>query len=1615
MHVLFGISALVMLGGTIWMLAKDHNREWREWQLDDRARERWTIEAQLAQARADSMAQLEHLRKDLAAAQSTKVDPSQIQRFKQLVEKENQRLKSDKLPDFSGVDAALAKLNEAENGSDAAAKARKNLLDELDVFVHEAKRREDAVLTKQKFVAADRTAAISTRGISVGEGKPTGQIEEQIQKLADQMVELDAATAAAKDYRVALENVVKQIQSTELDLQKQISAIETEQKRLRENLAKYSTSAGEWINRAPVLDALYTGNIKLDQIWLPDMKINYNFSSVARYDRCIVCHRAIDKTAPGSSTEPAYPDIPPDKRDRVVQLATPKEATVEAWYGITLAKASGETSKNAAEAPAEKATGSVAIQAVASDSRAAIGGLQAKDVVLEINGDSIKSVADLDEHLLRPANWSQPLEIRVRRDRDGSEREVTLGKPLEAVYGIRLAPSGQVNASDVTVQVVYSNSRAATAGLQMGDVLLEANGGPIDTQETARHYLLDIVDWGKPIALKIRRGLDQPFTSHPRLDLFVGSTSPHKKGEMGCTICHDGQGSATEFKWASHTPNDPQQGLDWSRKYGWFDNHHWGFPMTPNRFIESNCLKCHHEVVDLEPSERFPEPPAPKLVAGYHLVRQYGCYGCHEITGYDGPTKRIGPDLRLEPNYADVASQILTDAGLDDAEREWATRLVARQDSNDARAKLMQSIRADAELAKSKPGATDKPAQKPRLTTATHALADVLKDVDVPGRFRKVGPSLRHLNSKVDFKWVYSWIRRPSDFRPTTRMPQFFLNYEHLNNKEKAFPIHNASGKEEEVTDLYYTKRFENIEIRALAQFLLNNSQPFDYIGPPQGITEQPSKDRGKMLFETRGCLACHSHEAFPNIHSTQGPDLSRLSAKLNTDKGQRWLYSWLKAPNHYFPRTAMPNVFLDPIAVNDASGNPTGKVTDPAADVMAFLLSVPADWKPEQPAPTPELTDDEKQALNDLTTVWLSASFPRRRAERFAKDGIDERLADTVKVDEKVLVGGYKDDNDRAQRQLEYVARRSISRYGCFGCHDIPGYESAKPIGTPLASWGRKDTSQLAFENIDEFLATHGEFIPTSGGANKATGSGAPGNPTGHHDASAAAESAEADHGESQELNPLDDKYNQDTAYFLQSLNSHERNGFLWQKLRMPRSFDYEATRTKRYDERLRMPKFPFDAKQREEVMTFVLGLTNEAPAERYIYHPDPRQEAIVQGRHVLDKYNCAGCHMLDMERWDIAYAPNDFDQPPTTNDYPFLRPQVTPEQIKASLATDRRGLMHAELHGMPARDDKTGQPRLVDQDGVPIEADDNESPRFYEFIPFQPVVIGGVPRPVGVQTLRIAAAIDGSGPAHGTAYPGRGGDLAKYLYPHVIAQEKTVNPNVVVTEAWGWLPPPLHNEGGKVQPDWLHDFLMDPTHIRPAVVLRMPNFHMSSDEASNLVDYFAAKSNAEFPYEYNVRRRSGYLAELEQSHPTLLNDAMRIVTNGNYCVKCHSLGDYQVRGAPKGLGPNLDQVYRRLRPDYTRRWIANPQRTLPYTGMPVNIPYDPKPPNFGGVSQELFPGPSISQLDGVVDLLMNFDEYTRRQTSVKGLVKEPPPGGQAPAAPPPNQPPPNNRSASR
>lgn len=269
------------------------------------------------------------------------------------------------------------------------------------------------------------------------------------------------------------------------------------------------------------------------------------------------------------------------------------------------------------------------------------------------------------------------------------------------------------------------------------------------------------------------------------------------------------------------------------------------------------------------------------------------------------------------------------------------------------------------------------------------------------------------------------------------------------------------------------------------------------------------------------------------------------------------------------------------------------------------------------------------------------------------------------------------------------------------------------------------------------------------------------------------------------------------------------------------------------------------------------------------------------------------------------------------------------------------------------------------------------------------------------------------------------RGGNLANYLLPRVLKYTTPAN-RTKGEEAWGWVPPSLVDQGNKTNPDWLHAFLLDPHPIRPASMLNMPKFNMSPEEATKIVHYFAARDNAEYPYQLDERKRDGHLAiaqsEYKQAVDLLVgeektrfsgnrfDDVMRIVTSQSGCVKCHNVGDYVSEGDPRAKGPHLSDVRRRLQPDYVRRWIAMPTYILPYTAMPNLIKYNPLDPSQDGFydatpDQSLvrrYHGDSTEELDAMVDLLMNLDKYAESKASIADLVPPPPAAedGAAPAA---------------
>jgi hypothetical protein len=1703
LHIIFAISGVVLTIATIWMFYKDHARPWKEIQptvVDiDLKMIRWREEQF-----ATTAAVLEHdrLSRALAAAKAQPLDADLLGAFKREMEREASRRNSavqtswidDRAKEIEPLSAEAASLrtaattaqqaadakpedkdlyvagvqadNAARAAEEEAADARERLLARLKTVVVEAKTREDKALGLRKFQSAEIDAAKANLDIAIRDDLGPEEIARR-QKEIDKLVagrggltELNAEYQALSAHRKELDKLVKQLTADAEAAQKKyedslagLERLRTQYEQQEETYFQFSSSYpfifGKKILSLPIIDAFNTTR-KIDNLWSEGLEHTYgSFGTVRRFDRCTTCHQSLAKSQPGQATEPAYIEaqelelvvVPPPKesppKPRLDKQGNPIPLTTEDWLGIRLADE---------------------------------GLLRSDDVTVS---------------LVLPKSPAARAELVTSND----EKPMQPGKELRESIAQLTAEPG-----------TSANPFPTLPGLMVGDVITGINGslllGGQRGPKRVGANLLTLAQGGKPIRLFVRRGLPNPYISHPRLDLYVSDSSPHNLQTFACTVCHDGQGSATEFKWASHSPNTQQEAHRWTSEYGWFDNPHWSFPMYPKRFAESSCLKCHHEVVELEASEKNAEAPAPHVTHGYQLIRKYGCYGCHEINGYDGPTRRVGPDLRMEPNYFAAAQALLPllparqahfesllpqlsaqlqplTGQLDElarnaaalteqkgkidpnaADKDQQTKAADEQlarlaaEEQDAQKKLaavrgqiaqaeqhLDKIRRLAQLAADLAAhpeldavrhelqgildndvriATenkDQPLARQEWTTLdakTHAMAGWFKDQEAPGDQRKPGPSLRYLAAKMDRTFLYDWIRDPVNFRPNTRMPRFFGLWNHLKDEH---------GK---LLDGHAPK-LEPVEIRGTVEFLMAQSagqwpaagptsveklvQLYEPLPREQGIgawTDEEKVARGKLQFQTRGCLACHTHKDFPEVSKyrsseeiVQGPDLSAVGDKFARERnpqGPDWLYSWIKEPTRYHTRTVMPNLFLGP--EKDSGADPANpqddKWFDPADEVASYLLASRSEWKPAAEALTAGQPLDAAglDALKQLTLEYLNEAFYKTAAEDYYQLGIPPEMEGELKGAEKDLIVDPSNKPTDAQwelQKLRYIGRKTIAKYGCFGCHDIPGFEDAKPIGTSLADWGRKDPARLAFEHITHYGKGHGSGHADGGGGDVEHGSPASG-----------AELASEE-------------------YYHHALEAGNRIGFIYQKLKEPRSYDFEKTGNKRYNERLRMPQFPFSLHEREAVITFVLGLVADPPREKYIFTPDTRTKALMAGRQVLEKYNCAGCHILGLEKWRIEYPSGTYGpqnppgQPPVLT-YPFLKPQASPKDVLAQATPDHRNLLHSGLVGLPKVSPKDGLPEAFDVDGVGLTDEDEYSPEELRLSIdlFQPTLIDGDIYATGQTPIKAGRQQLAS------RQPAWGGVLTKYLLPEVTRLEKQFNPNASGSEAWGWLPPPLVGEGNKVQSAWLHDFLLEPYPIRPATFLRMPKFNMTSDEATALVNYFAAVDNADYPYKLAPQRLDSELAARARSYAEALDkagvpspqgrwtqqpvealiqrrfdDAMQIVVDGNYCVKCHNVAEYQPPGRERAKAPNLTDVYRRMRPDYVRRWIAKPSAILPYTSMPENIKYEPDKPFQGGVSQDLYHGTSTEQVDGLVDLLMNYDHYARASRKVADMVK--------------------------
>ncbi|HET8646123.1 MAG TPA: c-type cytochrome, partial [Vicinamibacteria bacterium] len=216
------------------------------------------------------------------------------------------------------------------------------------------------------------------------------------------------------------------------------------------------------------------------------------------------------------------------------------------------------------------------------------------------------------------------------------------------------------------------------------------------------------------------------------------------------------------------------------------------------------------------------------------------------------------------------------------------------------------------------------------------------------------------------------------------------------------------------------TRARNDVEANAVAAYITATADPpITYPPAPAG---DPAA--GQKTFETIGCLGCHrvgedrrGVDTFAAASfRAHGPNLSGTGSKVNAD----WLYAWVTNPKGYWHETRMPSLRL---------------TSAEAADITAYLMTLKNDAFRGRPRPAMDGAIRDQAIREHL----LASSVPVKQVEQ-QLTSMDDR-----------------------QKTL-FLGERTIGRYGCFGCHEIKGFEKANPIGTELTEEGSKLVERLDF-----------------------------------------------------------------------------------------------------------------------------------------------------------------------------------------------------------------------------------------------------------------------------------------------------------------------------------------------------------------------------------------------------------------------------------------------------------------------------------------------------------------------------------------------------------------------
>jgi cytochrome c551/c552 len=362
------------------------------------------------------------------------------------------------------------------------------------------------------------------------------------------------------------------------------------------------------------------------------------------------------------------------------------------------------------------------------------------------------------------------------------------------------------------------------------------------------------------------------------------------------------------------------------------------------------------------------------LSEGKDLFRQRGCVGCHRYEGYD-----------KEPeDLLSIAQQIkLIDQEKKDNLKQ-ANYLMKEADaaqSNDEANRLNDHAVA-LKVTNSKLDL--------RIVQLDRTTKSLLQDM------KKVGPNLKDIRLKLNRNWIPIWLNKPSAFRATTKMPDF---------------------------------RFNESQIKSISAYLWQSA-----LADPLPKHKPGSASHGKELFESRGCLACHSIGEGDQLQGgTFAANLTRVGEKDNYDYLVRWVHNARERTRPYCPYEKK--------------------------DIG------PEDYKKKG---LPYVFDlDHSKCPNDgheLQVQNMTVMPSLRLSPQDAED-----VASYLVTLKKQEPSSYPDASFMDDPKLKEEGKKWVRHFGCAGCHEISGLEDEGRIGTELTTEGSKPIERLDFALLTE------------------------------------------------------------------------------------------------------------------------------------------------------------------------------------------------------------------------------------------------------------------------------------------------------------------------------------------------------------------------------------------------------------------------------------------------------------------------------------------------------------------------------------------------------------------